>query len=85
MKPALEVATIRTIGAEGINVTAVNLTGADYWRMTLWRDDHQLLTVYTGIPSMAVWLMGPSINAAFSFPSSTPSSIVPEGPVESEN
>ncbi|CSP42347.1 Uncharacterised protein [Shigella sonnei] len=46
MKPALEVATIRTIGAEGINVTAVNLTGADYWRMTLWRDDHQLLAVY---------------------------------------
>src|SRR5699024_898755 len=46
MKPALEVATIRTMGAEGINVTAVNLTGADYWRMTLWRDDHQLLAVY---------------------------------------
>lgn len=67
MKPALEVATIRTIGAEGINVTAINLTGAGYWRMSCG------VTIisssrYTGIPSMAVWLMGPSINAAFSFP-----------------
>lgn len=67
MKPALEVATIRTIGAEGINVTAINLTGTGYWRISCG------VTIisssrYTGIPSMAVWLMGPSINAAFSFP-----------------
>ena len=46
MKPALEVATIRTIGAEGINVTAINLTGTGYWRISLWRDDHQFLAVY---------------------------------------
>ena len=31
-----------------------------------------------------LWEIGAGV-AAFSFPSSTPSSIVPEGPVESEN
>src|SRR5699024_11629241 len=35
-----------TIGAEGINVTAINLTGTGYWRISLWRDDHQFLAVY---------------------------------------
>lgn len=40
MKLVFEVATIRIIGAEGINVIVINLIGTGYWRIFLWRDDY---------------------------------------------
>ena len=46
MKPALKMTAVRTIGAKGIDVVTINLTGAGYWRMSLWRDDHQLFAIY---------------------------------------